>query len=105
MALIECPDCQKKVSDRAPACPNCGAPIATANAGTSVQTVEQTAKRFKLHSLLASSIFAIGMFMMIVSSQSSTRTDDTWPALWLTTMLIGMSWYIINRIRMWWHHK
>jgi len=27
MALIECPDCQKEVSDSAPSCPNCGAPI------------------------------------------------------------------------------
>lgn len=24
MALIKCPECGKEVSDRAPACPNCG---------------------------------------------------------------------------------
>lgn len=29
MALINCPDCDKQVSSNAPACPNCGAPIAT----------------------------------------------------------------------------
>lgn len=28
MALITCPDCGREVSDRAPACPSCGAPIA-----------------------------------------------------------------------------
>ena len=28
MALIQCEDCGHDVSDRAPACPNCGAPIA-----------------------------------------------------------------------------
>jgi hypothetical protein len=28
MALIDCPDCGKQVSSNAPACPNCGAPIA-----------------------------------------------------------------------------
>ncbi len=27
MALIECPECKKKVSDTAEACPNCGYPI------------------------------------------------------------------------------
>lgn len=27
MALITCPDCGKQVSDKAPACPNCGCPI------------------------------------------------------------------------------
>lgn len=26
MALITCPDCQKEVSDAAPACPSCGRP-------------------------------------------------------------------------------
>ena len=28
MSLIQCPDCNKDVSDAAPACPNCGRPIA-----------------------------------------------------------------------------
>lgn len=27
MALINCPDCGKKVSDQAPTCPNCGRPL------------------------------------------------------------------------------
>lgn len=27
MALINCPDCGKEVSDQAPTCPNCGRPI------------------------------------------------------------------------------
>ncbi len=27
MALIKCSECGKEVSDKAPACPNCGAPI------------------------------------------------------------------------------
>ena len=30
MALIKCEDCGRDVSDRAPACPNCGAPVAAA---------------------------------------------------------------------------
>ena len=28
MALIKCPECNKEISDKAPACPNCGTPIA-----------------------------------------------------------------------------
>lgn len=31
MALINCPECGKKVSDQAVACPDCGYPIAKAN--------------------------------------------------------------------------
>lgn len=30
MALISCPDCNRKISSNAPACPGCGAPIRTA---------------------------------------------------------------------------
>lgn len=29
MALIKCSECGKQVSDKAQACPNCGAPIST----------------------------------------------------------------------------
>jgi len=27
MALIQCPECSKEISSKAPTCPNCGAPI------------------------------------------------------------------------------
>lgn len=27
MAMIKCPECGKKISDKAEACPNCGCPI------------------------------------------------------------------------------
>jgi hypothetical protein len=30
VALIHCTDCSREVSDRAPSCPGCGAPVATA---------------------------------------------------------------------------
>lgn len=35
MALIQCPECDGKVSDQAPACPHCGFPLAGAAASTS----------------------------------------------------------------------
>ena len=31
MALINCPECASEVSDKAPACPRCGVPIASAS--------------------------------------------------------------------------
>ncbi|GAB5449932.1 MAG: hypothetical protein Hals2KO_02600 [Halioglobus sp.] len=33
MALVSCPDCDKQVSENAPACPNCGAPMAKDQTG------------------------------------------------------------------------
>lgn len=32
MALIKCPECNKEISDKATACPNCGYPIAKVSA-------------------------------------------------------------------------
>jgi hypothetical protein len=34
MALIDCPECGARVSDVAPACPQCGFPVSGARAGT-----------------------------------------------------------------------
>jgi hypothetical protein len=39
MALIECPECKHQISDKAPACPKCGVPIAST---LSVPTTETT---------------------------------------------------------------
>ena len=33
MALVKCEDCGRDVSDRAPACPNCGAPVSSIDEG------------------------------------------------------------------------
>jgi hypothetical protein len=41
MALIECPDCKKKISDAAPACPNCGRPFHNEDDSTAAQTTDQ----------------------------------------------------------------
>lgn len=36
MALINCPECNKQISDRAEACPNCGYPIHPSNSNDKV---------------------------------------------------------------------
>ena len=38
MALIECPECKKQISDKALACPQCGVPIASALSSTTTET-------------------------------------------------------------------
>ena len=39
MALIHCPECGKEISDRAPACPQCGYPLDTTQPSNSVQDI------------------------------------------------------------------
>lgn len=40
MAIISCPECQGKVSDRAPACPHCGNPLQVGRSGDKRQQYE-----------------------------------------------------------------
>jgi hypothetical protein len=45
MALIPCPECRREVSDKAPACPGCGYPIAARDGGAgSSATVGEIAR-------------------------------------------------------------
>jgi hypothetical protein len=37
MALINCPECEARISDKAVACPHCGYPLATAHKGESMR--------------------------------------------------------------------
>lgn len=43
MAMINCPECGKEISDKAAACPNCGCPI-NGSAATNTDRSEETAK-------------------------------------------------------------
>ena len=98
MALITCPECGKQVSEKATNCPNCGFPIS----GYEVQTIEQTGKKFKKQKLYSVLLFAIGILIMFLSilfeSWSVTHTG-------VVISVIGVIWFVIIEIKIWWHHK
>ncbi|MFT5234775.1 MAG: putative membrane protein YvbJ [Shewanella sp.] len=106
MALIKCSECNDEVSDKAEACPKCGAPIAgareTVAAGTQVKTVQETSKKFKLQTLLSVLLLIIGFFLAISLSNGPQSEPSAIPGL---LIFIGLIWYIVNRFRIWWHHK
>jgi TM2 domain-containing membrane protein YozV len=43
MALINCPECNKQISDKATACPSCGCPLGSKNSGFSVDNAKLAA--------------------------------------------------------------
>ena len=76
MPLIQCPDCHKAISDRAPTCPNCGYPIAEARYAPAVAHIDRAAERRaqrKLQSRPGFSRSAAGVlvvvFIIIIGSQ------------------------------------
>lgn len=106
MALITCSECSNQVSDKAESCPKCGAPIANARetvaAGTTVHTIQGTAKKFKLQTLLSITLLIIGFVWMITISSVPQEEVSPVPGL---LIFIGIVWYLVNRFRIWWHHK
>ena len=111
MALINCPDCNTEVSDKAESCPKCHAPIAgkehAAAAGVQVRTIEATAKKFKMHFLLSLACVIIGLTMVSSNVGELTPTGEVTGVASAGSFLFvgGLVWMVINKIRKWWHHS
>jgi uncharacterized membrane protein YvbJ len=105
MALINCPDCNRQVSQNAPTCPGCGAPIATKHesAGSGVaqlQTIQETSKALKSHTLVSVVLIIVGFVSMMAVANAHQE-----PQISLGIFIFGLIYYAITRYRIWWHHK
>ncbi len=104
MSLTNCPDCKNEVSTLAPACPNCGRPIAAEPdvkaTGSQLTTTQLTAKSFKMQSALSITMLIFGILWIM----NSHVDDDESKAIGALIALAGFAWYLINRLRSWWHH-
>ena len=89
MALINCPDCGKEMSDRAPACPHCGHPNAKA------VTIEQTGKKWKFLQLFGVIFLLIGIIGIF---------QDGPVAIFTLLSAVGLFSYIFGRFGSWWYH-
>jgi uncharacterized membrane protein YvbJ len=108
MALINCPECERQVSNAAPFCPGCGVGISTDNeaVGSGVQhltTTQATSKKFKAQILFATLLFWCGLFEVLLALGVETRNSTT-GTLSSLAMAVGVSWYIVTKLRIWWHH-
>lgn len=109
MALINCPECGKGVSNSAPSCPNCGVPIASAReavaAGAPLTTVQGTSKKLKSHTLGSVVAIVVGVVWLMGQINSNEAGGEQPGAI--PSLLIGggFVWYFITRFRIWWHHK
>lgn len=102
MALISCPECGTQVSSNAQSCPKCAYPIAeekpTQPEVKTVQTIELTAKRYKLQHL-----FAVGLMFIGIASLFSG--DPNVGAFGGFAIIAALIWGAIIRYLIWWHHK
>lgn len=109
MALINCKECGKKVSDAANNCPYCGIVVAGISdqkaAGTPIVTTQETAKKFKLHIIFAYLLFFGGCIGTWNMSAAESANEDPLFIIFRIMFVIGFFLYIYTKIRIWWHHK
>ena len=93
MALIQCPDCGREVSDQAAACIGCGHPVNPQP--PQVQTIQATSKYYK-------GLQAVGVVGVVFGF-----------FLWMTAGLhletgvvlaLGSALYLAGRWGRWWYH-
>ena len=94
--LIKCTECQREISDQAPACPGCGAPIKKAVGD--VQTVELTGKTWKMRQIVGAVLLGIGIVLLFGSGSDGGRVIGIFMAFG------GICVYIFSRVGAWWQH-
>lgn len=89
MALTECLECGKEISDQAISCPNCGNPM------NGVQTIEATGKKYKAIQAVGFVLVLIGVLLFVVGPLGAAGVF----------FCIGLVILFYGRIGAWWHHE
>ena len=101
MALVDCPACGKKVSDKASSCQHCNFAIGEA----SVEDIARKnslksylkKQRIQNQSMLAMLLFVSGFGFMYWGGATQ---EDLQFKLAFAVAAIGFIWYIVNRVRL-----
>lgn len=100
MALVNCPSCAKRISDRAKTCSHCGFTTGTATEEDMLRQkrLQQIKKSqsFNNQSLLAMMLFVVGFAYMYWGVSRPTEIEYY---VAMTCSGIGLFWYVVNRVR------
>lgn len=101
MALINCPSCGKKISDKAAECQHCGFGVGTAS-DEDLSRKANLRKYKKSHSIQNQSMVAMLMFVsgFLFMFWGDTTPADVQYQIAFGCSTVGFFWYVINRIRL-----
>ncbi|WP_299075349.1 hypothetical protein [uncultured Paraglaciecola sp.] len=101
MALIDCPSCNKKISDKAQNCQHCGFTLGTASAEDLARKKSLNLylknQKIQTQSMIAMLLFVAGFGFMY---WGGALPGDLQHSLAIGVAIIGFVWYIINRVRL-----
>ncbi|MFC6439855.1 hypothetical protein [Bowmanella sp. JS7-9] len=101
MALVDCPACSKKISDKARTCQHCGFAIGDADADDILRKAKYQ-KFKKKQSLMNQSMLAMLMFIagFAVIFWGEPEMNSLQQYIGIGCCVIGFCWYILNRLRL-----
>jgi len=101
MAVINCPSCKKKISDKAKSCQHCQLDLTALDADKidSIKRVSAVAKSQQLmnHSFIAMLLFC-GGFLFLYSQNAQPGTWQYVTAI--TSTILGFILYLVTRVRL-----
>jgi len=101
MALIDCPSCNKKISDKAQSCQHCSFSLGTADAEDIArkQNLNKYLKNQKIQtqSMIAMLLFVVGFGFMYWGGAEPAGVQYN---LAIGLSIVGFIWYIVNRVRL-----
>jgi len=100
MALIDCPSCNKKISDKAQECQHCHFAIGDAS-NEDILRKEQLKRYKKLSSIQNQSMLAMLLFVAGFGFMywGGARPGDVQHNMAIIGCVIGFLWYVVNRVR------
>jgi len=101
MALVDCPSCSKKISDKAQSCQHCDFTLGTVNADDIARkkslNIYLKNQNVQTQSMIAMLLFVAGFGFMYWGAAEPGGLQHN---LAIGLALIGFVWYIINRVRL-----
>lgn len=100
MALIDCPACKKKISDKAEVCQHCEFAIGEASA-EDILRKENLNRHKKLHGIQNQSMLAMLIFIASFGFMSwgGVSAGEMQHNLAILGAVVGFVWYVVNRVR------
>jgi ribosomal protein L37E len=102
MALIQCRECHRSVSDKAVTCPSCGYPVARIPHGQrSVHIIEKTGRAWKGVRVLGWLLILVGG-LVLFPAWAAAHGSAAWLGSWIGVAGVTCLW--ISRAGAWWYH-
>ncbi|CAB0149979.1 hypothetical protein PSI9734_00551 [Pseudidiomarina piscicola] len=100
MALIQCPSCNKRISDKAKTCSHCDFVLA-GRSSEDLQREQARAVQRRKDKLLSQSMLAL---LIAIAAFAYTFLEQPHPDAWQAQVsygliVVGLVWFVINRVR------